>query len=339
MRSRGTPEQGRDLGSVLWALRWTQRLREQLVQCEAPHVLKVKDLKETGSQNLGHPEAWACFRQCGRPGARTSRTWWPLGTPARAAAGWASLVWVSGLRAPGCGGHGRPLCPACCRPWTCPTPQVLLALGLMRDCAVAETRGLGGTVDGDPGAGRAPRGLPATAASFSRRLRGEDLCHPPRSHVACPVSAAWGPREPVRGEAAGSPRRAGEVVAPRRLAGPLPVTAPPCGPPVGRGAGRCLRRRGWREGRPRSLSTAEDAAGGAERVDGGGRVCGASGEELPGPGRRCHVPGPPGRHHPLCPGAVPSAAQRPPGRPPGQEPPLRVCGVLSSPRGKGFIPR
>lgn len=123
MRSRGTPEQGRDLGSVLWALRWTQRLREQLVQCEAPHVLKVKDLKETGSQNLGHPEAWACFRQCGRPGARTSRTWWPLGTPARAAAGWASPVWVSGLRAPGCGGHGRPLCPACCRPWTCPTPR------------------------------------------------------------------------------------------------------------------------------------------------------------------------------------------------------------------------
>lgn len=144
MRSRGTPEQGRDLGSVLWALRWTQRLRGQLVQCEAPRVLIVEDLKETGSQNLGHPEAWACFRQCGRPGARTSRTWWPLGTPARAAAGWASPVWVSGLRAPGCGGHGRPLCPACCRPWTCPTPQVLLALGLMRDCAVAETRGPGG---------------------------------------------------------------------------------------------------------------------------------------------------------------------------------------------------
>lgn len=67
--------------------------------------------------------------------------------------------------------------------------------------------------------------------------------------MACPVSAAWGPCEPVRGEAAGSPRRAGEVVAPRRLAGPLLVTAPPCGPPVGRGAGRCLRRRGWREGR------------------------------------------------------------------------------------------
>lgn len=184
-------------------------------------------------------------------------------------------------------------------------------------------------MDGDPGAGRAPRGWPATAASFPRRLRGEDLCHPPRSHVACPVSAAWGPREPVRGEAAGSPLRAGEVVAPRRLAGPLPVTAPPCGPPVGRGAGRCLRRRGWREGRAPQPVDAEDAAGGAERVDGGGRVCGASGEELPGPGRRCHVPGPPGRHHPLCPGAVPSAAQRPPGRPPGQEPPLRVCGVLS----------
>lgn len=128
-------------------------------------------------------------------------------------------------------------------------PQVLPALGLMRDCAVAETRGPGGTVDGDLGAGRAPRGWPATAASFPRRLRGEDLCHPPRSRVACPVSAAWGPREPVRGEAAGSPRRAGEVVAPRRLAGPLPVTAPPCGPPVGRGAGRCLRRRRWREGR------------------------------------------------------------------------------------------
>lgn len=162
---------------------------------------------------------------------------------------------------------GRPLsgCPACeppavgatgarCAPpaagrGPAPPPQVLLALGLMRDCAVAETRGLGGTVDGDPGAGRAPRGWPATAASFPRRLRGEDLCHPPRSHVACPVSAAWGPREPVRGEAASSPRRAGEVVAPRRLAGPLPVTAPPCGPPVGRGAGRCLRRRGWREGR------------------------------------------------------------------------------------------
>lgn len=97
MRSRGTPEQGRDLGSVLWALRWTQRLREQLVQCEAPHVLKVKDLKETGSQNLGHL----------RPG-RVSAS--------------------AGGRAPGPAGHGgrsahllvpllagRPLsgCPAC----------------------------------------------------------------------------------------------------------------------------------------------------------------------------------------------------------------------------------
>lgn len=95
--------------------------------------------------------------------------------------------------------------------------------------------------------------------------------------MACPVSAAWGPREPVRGEAAGSPRRAGEVVAPRRLAGPLPVTAPPCGPPVGRGAGRCLRRRGWREGRPRSPSTPRTRRVGLSAWTGAGVFAGRAG--------------------------------------------------------------